>query len=44
VGIVTVRTVGVNQDDVPIISFDRTVMVYRRGFGPAARPVGKPSE
>ena len=44
VGIVTVKTVGVNQDNVPIISFERTVMVYRRGCGPAARPVGKPSE
>lgn len=43
VGIVTVRTVGVNQHDVPIISFERTVMVYRRGFGPIARPVGLPT-
>lgn len=43
VGIVTVRTVGVNQNDVPVISFERTVMVYRRGFGPAPRPVGTPS-
>ncbi|CAN5243384.1 (R)-specific enoyl-CoA hydratase RipB/Ich [soil metagenome] len=40
VGIVTVRTLGVNQDGTPIITFERTVMVYRRGFGPLARPVG----
>ncbi|MET4705280.1 MaoC family dehydratase [Frigoribacterium sp. UYMn621] len=40
VGIVTVRTLGVNQDGTPIITFERTVMVYRRGFGPIPRPVG----
>ncbi|MFM9921181.1 MaoC family dehydratase [Lacisediminihabitans sp. H27-G8] len=40
VGIVTVRTLGVNQDGTPIITFERTVMVYRRGFGPLPRPVG----
>jgi len=44
VGIVTVRSVGVNQDDVPVISFERTVMVYRRGFGPPPRPVGSPRQ
>jgi itaconyl-CoA hydratase len=33
-GIVTVRTTGYNQDDVPVISFKRTVMVYRRGAAP----------
>ena len=38
VGIVTVRTTGTNQDGVPVITFTRTVMVYRRGFGPVAGP------
>jgi itaconyl-CoA hydratase len=38
VGIVTVRTAGTNQDGVPVITFTRTVMVYRRGFGPVAGP------
>jgi acyl dehydratase len=35
VGIVTVRTTGFNQDGTPVITFRRTVMVYRRGQGPA---------
>ena len=34
VGIVTVATTGFNQDGVPVITFRRTVMVYRRGQGP----------
>lgn len=34
VGIVTVRTTGFKQDGTPIITFRRTVMVYRRGQGP----------
>ncbi|MDQ1573317.1 MAG: itaconyl-CoA hydratase [Actinomycetota bacterium] len=38
VGIVTVHTIGTNQDGVPVITFNRTVMVYRRGFGPVAGP------
>jgi len=41
VGIVTVRTVGFNQDGTVVISFKRTMLVYRRGFGPdvaAVRP------
>src|SRR6185437_7718520 len=33
-GIVTVRTTGYNQDGVVVISFTRTVMVYRRGQAP----------
>ena len=37
VGIVTVRTTGSNQDGVVVITFTRTVMVYRRGRGPAGR-------
>jgi itaconyl-CoA hydratase len=35
VGIVTVRTTGFNQDGTPVITFRRTVMVYRRGQGPS---------
>src|SRR5690348_2189537 len=34
-GIVTVRTTGYNQDGIVVISFTRTVMVYRRGQAPA---------
>lgn len=34
VGIVTVRTTGFNQDGTEVISFRRTVMVYRRGHAP----------
>jgi len=34
VGIVTVRTTGFKQDGTPVITFRRTVMVYRRGQGP----------
>lgn len=42
VGIVAVRTTGSNQDGVVVITFTRTIMVYRRGRGPSAnrpRPV-----
>ncbi len=35
VGIVTVRTTGHNQDGVVVITFRRTLMIYRRGQGPA---------
>ncbi len=34
VGIVTVRTTGFNQDGTVVITFKRTVMVYRRGHSP----------
>lgn len=34
VGIVTVLTTGFKQDGTPVITFRRTVMVYRRGHGP----------
>ena len=34
VGILTVRTTGFNQDGTEVISFRRTVMVYRRGHAP----------
>jgi len=35
VGIVTVRTTGMNQEGVEVITFKRTVMIYKKGFGPA---------
>ena len=34
VGIVTVRTTGFNQDGTSVITFTRTVMVYRTGMAP----------
>lgn len=38
-GIVSVRTVGFNQDGVVVIEFKRTLLVYCRGHGPRpARP------
>jgi itaconyl-CoA hydratase len=33
-GIVTVETRGVNQDGVEVMSFERTMLVYRRGHSP----------
>ena len=33
-GIVTVRTRGVNQDGIEGMSFERTILVYRRGHSP----------
>ena len=42
-GIVTVRSTGYNQDGVVVITFVRTVMVYRRGYGPAPRRPRPPS-
>ena len=39
-GIVTVRTIGFNQEGVVVIEFKRTLLVYRRGHGPKnSRPV-----
>jgi itaconyl-CoA hydratase len=38
-GIVVVETVGFNQDGVIVISFRRTVMVYRQGHGPSRSEV-----
>jgi itaconyl-CoA hydratase len=39
VGLVKVRTVGFNQDGVVVISFTRTLLVYRHGHAPSiARP------
>jgi hypothetical protein len=34
-GIVTVATRGINQDDIEVISFERTMLIYRRGHSPA---------
>jgi itaconyl-CoA hydratase len=34
VGIVTVKTTGFNQDGTIVITFKRTVMVYKRGHAP----------
>ena len=34
VGIVTVRTTGFNQNGKVVVTFRRTVMIYRRGRGP----------
>jgi itaconyl-CoA hydratase len=34
VGIVSVRTTGYNQDGVVVVTFKRTIMVYRRGHAP----------
>ena len=42
VGIVTVQTTGYKQDATVVITFRRTVMVYRRGHAPVRTPV-KPS-
>lgn len=42
VGIVTARTVGFNQRGEIVIVFERTMMIYRRGHGPATaatRPI-----
>lgn len=34
VGIVTVKTMGFNQDGTVVITFERTIMVYKRGKAP----------
>jgi acyl dehydratase len=39
VGIVTVRTVGFTQTGAVVITFERTIMVYRRGHGPKVADV-----
>lgn len=39
VGIVIVKTTGYNQDGTVVITFKRTIMVYKRGYAPEmARP------
>ena len=35
-GIVKLRTTGINQEGVPVIEFLRTIMVYRRGQTPGS--------
>ncbi len=40
VGIVTVRTTGYNQDGVVVISFQRAIMVYKRGHAPEIPRLG----
>lgn len=44
VGIVTVATTGVNQDGRPVITFERTIMVYRRGHAPQRPAPDLPDE
>lgn len=42
IGIVTVRTTGFNQDGTVVITFRRTLMVYKRGRGPSIpRPAAR---
>ena len=38
VGVVTVRTTGYKQDGTVVITFRRTLLVYRRGHGPGGPP------
>src|SRR6267143_2440625 len=37
IGIVTVRTTGLNQHGTEVITFRRTAMIYRRGQGPTTK-------
>jgi itaconyl-CoA hydratase len=41
VGIVTVRTTGINQDGTEVITFRRTAMIYRRGQSPRGAKASK---
>jgi itaconyl-CoA hydratase len=34
-GIVTIRTIGKNQNGVTVCTFDRVMLIWKRGFGPA---------
>jgi itaconyl-CoA hydratase len=34
-GIVTVRTTGTNQDGVVVMTFERTMLIYKRAGSPA---------
>ncbi len=38
VGIVTVKTIGMNQHGTTVIQFERTFMVWKRGHVPSAQP------
>jgi len=40
IGIINVKTVGFNQDGKVVISFKRTLMVYKRGLGPKIARLG----
>lgn len=40
VGIISVKTIGFNQDGKVVISFKRTLMVYKRGLGPRIARLG----
>ena len=44
VGIVTVRTTGYNQDGTVVITFNRTIMVYKRGMAPEIPRLGPVTE
>jgi len=44
VGIVTVKTIGYNQNGDIIVSFRRTLLVYRSGHGPSARSRPQPKQ
>ncbi len=33
-GVVTVKTIGKNQDDVVCCTFSRTMLIWKKGFGP----------
>jgi itaconyl-CoA hydratase len=39
VGLVRVRTTGVNQQGTTVLTFERTFMVYKRAFAPRGGPV-----
>jgi acyl dehydratase len=39
VGVVSVRTIGFNQNGVVVITFERTLLVFRRGHGPLVNRV-----
>jgi acyl dehydratase len=46
VGVVNVRTTGYNQDGAEVITFKRTLLVYKRGHGPkppALPPLSEPN-
>lgn len=34
-GIVTIRTIGKNQDGTAVCTFNRVMLIWKRGFGPA---------
>jgi len=40
IGIINVKTIGFNQDGKVVISFKRTLMVYKRGLGPKIARLG----